>query len=187
MMRYLLPCSCSRRIAVAAGQAGGSVRCPGCGADVAVPRLGELGRLEKVAAGLAPGVSGRGWNAARACFFGGVVVAVGAAATASWLRGWRSNVAPLDEAAIQAAVAAAPVAQVHDSWLAFERFGIARPPVAEEERRVRHAQALRGLETVAWLVAAAGAAAGAGGALVAAARRRVPGGAPRGATPGSTS
>jgi hypothetical protein len=172
MTSYLLPCSCSRRIAVAAGQAGGSVRCPGCGAALAVPRLGELGRLERVAAGPEPGAAGRGWNAARACLLGGVVVAVGAAATASWLRAWRSNLAPLDESAVRAAVAAAPVGQVHESWLVYERFGIARPPIAEEERRVRHAQALRGLETVAWLAAAAGATAGVGGAVVAARRRR---------------
>lgn len=175
MTRYLLPCSCSRRIAVAAGQAGGSVCCPGCGAAVAVPRLGELGRLERDASGPEPADAGRGWNAARACLLGGVVVAVGAAAAASWLRGWRSAVAPLDEAAVRAAVAAAPVEQVHESWLVYERYGIGRPAVAEEERRVRQAQAIRGLETVAWLTAAAGAAAGVGGAIAAALRRRTTG------------
>ncbi|MFM9024971.1 MAG: hypothetical protein ACKON7_06490 [Planctomycetaceae bacterium] len=175
MTRYLLPCSCSRRIAVAAGQAGGSVRCPGCGAAVAVPRLGELGRLERDASGPEPADAGRGWNAARACLLGGVVVAVGAAAAAAWRRGWRSAVAPLDQAAVRAAVAAAPVEQVHESWLVYERYGIGRPAVAEEERRVRQAQAIRGLETVAWLTAAAGAAAGVGGAIAAALRRRTTG------------
>lgn len=166
MTRYLLPCSCSRRIAVTAGQAGGTVRCPECGAELAVPRLGALGRLEPAVAGLERRPAGAGWNAARACLLGGVVVAIGAAATASWLRGWRSVIAPLDEAAVRAVVAAAPPAVVHDSWLAFERYGITRPAVPEEERRLRQARALRGLETAAWLTAAAGAAAGVAGAVV---------------------
>lgn len=178
MTRYLLPCSCSRRIAVAAGQAGGSIRCPGCGAELAVPRLGELGRLDPEDSG-PPATAGRGgWNAGRACLLGGVIVAVVAAAVAAWLRGWRSDVAPLDESAIRAAVAAAPVGQVHDSWLAFERYRLARPAVAEEERRVRHARALQDLETIAWWVAAAGAAAGVGGAVVTRWLRRVAAAAP---------
>jgi len=172
MTRYLLPCPCSRRIAVAAGQAGGSVQCPGCGAELAVPRLGELGRLQPDLTDAAPRTPDRGWNAARACLLGGVIVAVGAAAVATWLRGWRAGVAPLDDSAIRAAVAAAPVEQVHESWLEFERRGIARPPVPEEERRQRQAQALKGLESAAWLTAVAGAAAGLVGALVAGGQRR---------------
>ena len=50
-------------------------------------------------------------------------MALGAAATASWLRGCRSGVAPLDESAVRAAVAAAPAlddeaidASVHAWW-----------------------------------------------------------------------
>jgi hypothetical protein len=47
MKRYLLPCVCSARIAVSAGQAGDRIRCPACGAEQPVPRLGELARLEQ--------------------------------------------------------------------------------------------------------------------------------------------
>jgi hypothetical protein len=49
MKRYLLPCVCSARIAVSAGQAGDRIRCPACGAEQPVPRLGELARLEPAA------------------------------------------------------------------------------------------------------------------------------------------
>jgi len=178
MKRYLLPCSCSRRIPVAAGQAGGSVRCPGCGAAVAVPRLGALSLLETVATGPVSAAAGRAWSAPRACLLGGVVVALAAAAAATWLRGWRSRVSPLDESAIQAVVVAASADQAHQWWLEFERQGIVRPPLVEEQRRAEHARSLRGLETVAWLAAAAGAAAGLIGAVGAGWQRRVAGAAP---------
>lgn len=163
MTRYLLPCSCSRRIAVGASQAGGAVRCPACGAEVAVPRLGQLATLDRDHA--EPAAVPRPWDAARAWLLVGVVVACGAALAAVMLRGWRSAGAPLDEQAVRSAVAAAPIAAVHESWLEFEQLGIVRPPVPEEERRVRQARALAGVETIAWLVAAAGASTAAAAAI----------------------
>jgi len=172
MTRYLLPCPCSQRIVGAPGQAGGTVRCPGCGADVPVPRLGALERLEKDA----PAVGSRGapvpWNAARALVMAGVVCTLGAAATAAALRGWRTAEDPVDETALRSAVTAAPVSEAHQSWLDFERLGIATRPVADEVRRWRRDRALGSLETVAWVTAAVGAAIAAIGAAVAASRRR---------------
>jgi hypothetical protein len=166
MNRYLLPCSCSRCIVVAAGQAGDTVRCPDCGAVHAVPRLGELGRLE--AAGTEPvAESGRGWDALQACVLAGAVTALVGAALAGSLRGCRAGIAPLDEQAVRRAVSDAPADQVHDSWLLFERKGIVRPPVGEEERRIRQAEALGTLEMAAWVAAVAGCLA-AGVALAAA-------------------
>jgi hypothetical protein len=163
MTRYLLPCSCSRRIAVGASQAGGSVRCPACGGEVAVPRLGQLATLDRDHA--EPDAVSRPWDAARAWLLVGVVVACGAVLVSVMLRGWRSAVAPLDEQAVRSAVAAAPIAEVHEAWLEFERLGIVRPPVPEEERRVRQARALAGVEAVAWLVVAAGAGTAAAAAI----------------------
>jgi len=156
MNRYLIPCSCSRRIAVPASRAGGTVRCADCGASVAVPRLGELVRFEAAAPESAAPV-GSAWSAARAWLLVGIVVMVAAAAAAGWLRGQRSAVAPLAADAIRAAVAAADVSLVHSSWLEFERQGIERPPVAEEVRRQRQAGGLAALERLAWLVAGLGA------------------------------
>lgn len=155
MKRYLLPCSCSRRIAVTAAQAGGAVRCPGCGADVAVPRLGALGLLEAPVEEPAA-AEARDWNAARALVLAGIIAATIAVAAAGWLRVRRSAVAPIDEPVIRTAVAAAPADQVHASWLEFKRQGIARPPGREEQRRQQHAQALAALEAVAWGAAVAG-------------------------------
>lgn len=155
MKRYLLRCPCSHQVVVAAGQAGGSVRCPECGSERVVPRLGELGRLEPAAAESAD-AGGRGWGAAQAWVFAGVATALVGAAVAGWLRGGRAGVAPLDEPAIRAAVAATGADQIHESWLAFEQQGIARPPWDEEQRRIRQAEALGVLEGVAWFAAAAG-------------------------------
>lgn len=156
MKRHLLPCSCSRRIEVAASQAGGTVICPGCGADLPVPRLRELSQLEVVSAA-GPVPPGRRWGAAHAWLLAGALVAASAAATACWLHGRRAAVAPFDERAIRAAVDAVAVEQVYEWWRNYERQGIARPALAEEERRARHATSLATLERIAWGVAAVGA------------------------------
>ena len=155
MKRYLLPCSCSRRIVVAAGQAGGAVRCPDCGSERDVPRLGELGRLDPFVAEPAA-AAGRAWGAAQAWVLAGVVTALLGASIAALLSGGRVRVAPLDERAIRESAAAAGADQVYQSWLVFARQGVARPPWGEEDRRLRHAAALGALETVAWIVAGMG-------------------------------
>lgn len=155
MTRYLLPCSCSRRIPVAAGQAGGAVRCPACGAECVVPRLGELARYETAVQEPGPA---RTWSGAQACILAGLVTAVGGAAIAGWLHARRTDVGPFHEQAFRDAVASAPADEVHESWLMFQRQGIARPPVTEELRRLARAQALRALETAGWIAAAAGGA-----------------------------
>ena len=130
------------------------MRCDGCGANLDVPRLGTLVRLEPAATEPIPRAAA--WTASKACLILGLVVLVVAAAAAGWLRGRRSAVAPLAEDAIRAAVSAADVAQVHASWLEYERQGIHRPPVAEEERRQRQAGGLAALERMAWFVAVLG-------------------------------
>lgn len=164
MNSHLLPCSCSRRIAVSTAQAGGEVRCPDCGARLAVPRLREFARLEPVPQESAVAVAG--WNAARAAVLAGILVACGAAAVAGWLHGCRRGVASIDEPAIRASVAAADAARVHGAWLEFEHQGIAKSLAVDDQRRLQRAQALAGLETVAWLVAAVGAAFAAGAAII---------------------
>lgn len=169
MQRYLLPCSCSHRIPVAAAQAGGKVRCPDCGAERDVPRLGELSRLE-VAAVESPS-AGAGWGAAQACLMAGIVaVAVGLSA-AVWLRALRSAAVPLDERAIRESAAVAPADEIHRSWLVFERQGIVRPPFAEEQRMLRQARMLSPLETGAWIVAGIGGAVAAAAFIAAGSRR----------------
>jgi hypothetical protein len=44
--RYLLPCSCGRKVLVEARQAGGVVKC-GCGASLEVPTMLEMAALER--------------------------------------------------------------------------------------------------------------------------------------------
>lgn len=146
-------------------------RCPACGAERPVPRLGELAKLD-VAAAEPAAPSGRGWNAGRAWLLAGIVAAISGSAVAVGLRWARAGVAPIDEAGIRAAVAAAPIDEVLAAWRAFERHGIDRRSSGEEDRRKRHAQSLQDLERVAWWAAAAGlVAAGAGAAMAAGGRR----------------
>ena len=73
MKTYLLPCTCSARIEIGPGQAGGTVTCAACGATLAVPRLGELARLQPAAPRQA--TVARAWTAAHACLLGGAAVA----------------------------------------------------------------------------------------------------------------
>lgn len=170
MKRHLLPCTCSRRIEVTPAQAGGTVRCPGCGLELAVPRLGDLARLEAVS-DAAASATPRGWGPAQAGLLAGVVIAAGAATTAGWLHVRRTDVAPIDEAVIMQSVATAPAERVYEAWLNYERQGIARPPQAVEQRRTRQAESLATLERIAWAVSAVGTALAAVAALLIVARR----------------
>lgn len=170
MNRYLLPCSCSCRIAVTPGQAGGVVHCPACSAAVAVPRLGELGRLERDA-GPANARAAGGWRTAHACALAGVILAVLAGGTAVWLGRSRGGLATVEERAFLAAAESATADQIHGSWLDLEARGIDRPPLAAERRRQAYADSLGGLEVVAWIVAAAAAAVAAAAIIVATGRR----------------
>lgn len=150
-------------------------RCPTCGAERPVPRLGELARLE-VAAAEPAAPTGRSWNAGRAWLLAGLVAAISGSAVAVGLRFARAGVAPINEPGIRAAVAAAPIDEALAAWRAFERHGFDRRSSGEEDRRKRHAQALQDLERVAWCAAAAGlVAAAAGGAIAAGSRSRVAG------------
>ncbi|HUT10276.1 MAG TPA: hypothetical protein VMY42_07265 [Thermoguttaceae bacterium] len=47
MNRYLLPCSCGRKIPIEVGQAGQTARCE-CGAPLKVPTMLEMAALEKL-------------------------------------------------------------------------------------------------------------------------------------------
>ena len=165
MKRHLLPCPCSRRIEVAPAQAGGTVRCPDCGRELAVPRLGDLAGLEAVADRTASAPQAA-WGPAQACLLAGLVVAAVAAAAGGWLGLRRLGVAPVDEAAIVHSVATAPAERVFEAWLNYQRQGIARPPQADELRRFRQAESLAALARVAWAVAAAGVGLAALAALV---------------------
>ena len=146
------------------------MRCPECHATVPVPRLGELGRLERDESAARNPAAG-GWRTAHACVLAGAVVAAAAAGTALWLRSSRVGLATVEEQAFRAAVESATADQIHGSWLDLEAHGIDRPPLAAERRRQLHADALGGLEIVAWVAAAAGAAAAAAAFIVAAGGR----------------
>lgn len=155
MKRYVLPCSCSRRIPVVAGQAGGAVTCPACGASMLVPRLGALERLE-IEASAPTAAEGAGWNAAWACLATGVALLVLGAAAAGWLRTRWTAIAGIDEGRIRTVVESAGVESVHAAWLDYELKGLSMAALPEERRAQQQATALRGLEVVAWTAAAVG-------------------------------
>ncbi|MFM8952773.1 MAG: hypothetical protein ACKOOF_06910 [Planctomycetaceae bacterium] len=134
MKRYLLPCGCSERIVVTAGQAGDDVQCPVCRALVPVPRLGGLAALEQASEPPAPlrrWTAGHGWGVA------GLLVAAAAVAAAVGLRSWSLGTPPAGDAEIRAAVAASDIVTVHRAGRDLARSGVQRPPSPEEARRER--------------------------------------------------
>lgn len=170
---YLVPCTCSARVAVTAGQAGGRIACPACGASIDVPRLRDLGQYQAAAA-----TSGRHhsvWDASRGLLFAGAAIAlVAAVAAASVARigGGMFPQPPTDDM-IRVAVRAAPIVDVHTAWQSIAVSGVQRPPTEDEIRIGQFARTALGISRVLWVVAGVGAAvAGYGAAMLAASRSR---------------
>ena len=137
--------------------------CPSCGATVAVPRLGELARLQIAAPRQA--TVARAWTAAHACLLGGAAVAALAGAAAFFFT--TAPVSVMDEATIRRAVAEAPARDVFQAWLSLSRSGVARPALPEEERLQKIAQSSGQIAVVLKAVAAIGALVAATAAFVA--------------------
>jgi len=78
--QYLLPCACGKKVPVEPPQAGGLVRCE-CGAELEVPTLLALRRLERADSRLHPVSSSTvAWGARqRIVFVGTIVCAIGLA------------------------------------------------------------------------------------------------------------
>ncbi|MGI9177721.1 MAG: hypothetical protein ACR2IT_07685 [Pirellulales bacterium] len=168
---FLIPCACSARVAVTAGQAGDTIACPACGQPVAIPRLRDLASFASPPASSA--VAQRtGWDAARGLVFAGALTAIlGAILATSLTRiGGLFFRQPASVAAIRAAVRSAPVGDVHAAWKASSTMGVHRPPTEEELRLQQFAKTSSGIETVGWgLACIGGVIAIAGGLLIASA------------------
>ena len=187
METFELRCACSATIPVVAGQAGGRARCPSCGVEQPVPRLGALRRLGTSShAGQAShalhGGSGgtasasaarttdgkhrrdagarRPWSIGHACLLAGGIVALAAS-----LGAWQYGSTPtgsswVDEVAIRQLVRSSSLDAVLRAWQVFERNG-PQPPPPNQERRERAASTIASL---LWVIASAGAVVAAGGA-----------------------
>lgn len=196
MKRYLLPCVCSARIAVSAGQAGDRIRCPACGADKLVPRLGELARLEEAVADASdrlaqghfraredrpaggrplvaqPGQTGA-WTAGHACLLAGLFTMLLGGAAAAVVQATRSAVVDADT--IRMAVQGGSIVDIHQAWQAFARQGVERPIMPDEAQLLRRAGIATATGRLLWGVAAVGLAlAIAGGVAVARQRDGLP-------------
>jgi hypothetical protein len=155
MKRYLLPCGCSERIVVTAGQAGDEVQCPACHSRLAVPRLGGLAALEQAPAeptALRQWTVGQGWALA------GLLVAAAAVTAAAGLRSWAVGTPLALDAEIRAAVAGSDIATVHRAYRDMARSGVYRPPLPDEARNQRIARSAEVFSWLLWGVAASAAA-----------------------------
>jgi hypothetical protein len=155
MKRFLLPCGCSARIAVTAGQAGDRLRCPACGSELTVPRLGDLGRLEAAPEDVH---RGRRWTVGHACALAGLLTAIFATGGALGLRSWATGEPLVADDEIRTAVAATDIGAVHRAWISMTRSGVERPPLPEEARSQRIYRSADGFARLLWTIAAGGAA-----------------------------
>lgn len=155
MKRYLLPCGCSERIVVTAGQAGDEVHCPACRSRLVVPRLGGLAALEQAPAEPPPR---RQWTVGQGWGLAGLLIAAAAVMAAAGLRSWMVGTPGVTDAEILAAVAASDIATVHRAYRDMARSGVERPPLPDEARSQRLARSAEAFSWLLWAVAAGGAA-----------------------------
>ncbi len=80
---YLLPCTCGHKLAVDRSQAGLSAPCPQCGAELTIPTLRGLDRLER--AEPEAGQSAQDWGLRQAVIFLGCVISATALMAAAIL------------------------------------------------------------------------------------------------------
>jgi hypothetical protein len=163
MKRFLLPCDCSARIEVTAGQAGDRVRCPACGDEQTVPRLGDLGGLEVAPDDVRPR---RRWTVGHACCLAGMLIAAVASGGAIALRSWATGGPLAADDDIRAAVAATDIGAVHQAWALMARSGVERPPLPEEARSQRIYRSADAFARLLWTIAAGGAALAAAGLIL---------------------
>jgi hypothetical protein len=172
--RYLVPCGCSARLPVTAGQAGERLVCSACGRSVEVPRLRDLVRLEGEGVG---GHERGAWDPSRGLLFVGGVVAIVAAIAAANVHviGARFFRQPPDAHAIRTAVRAASPVDIHSAWHSLAASGVRRSPTEEELRLQQFTRSARGVAAVLWASAGIAAAVAVAGGLLAITRRSPPG------------
>lgn len=169
-----LPCPhCGELIEVAASRAGAEMECPHCRQTIAVPKLGELRRLDAKASSQAAGMPGlRGSTAGgvaaagapagrRFTFVAFVAVAAICAALAAFcfLRYWAITVPGTTEshvAMIEAAYVEAPAADLVTEWEEIEGYGsdIAAPYPYQAVASEKSAWLRKGLLGVAGMLVA---------------------------------
>ena len=163
---FLLPCACTARVPVTAGQAGGRVSCSSCGREIDVPRLRDLAgyAVEQPRVAAAPR-SGLG----RGLLVAGSAAAIGAALLAVALVpvGGLFFRQPPTVAELRAAVAAAPTVQVHEVWQSMARSGVGRPATQEELRLQQFAAHATGVARLLWGISGVGLVTALAGAAIA--------------------
>lgn len=153
MTTYLLPCTCSARVRVGAGEAGGTVTCPACAATLAVPKLRDFRSLELADA--PPPAPRRVWNWRHACLLAGTAIAALGFAAAGLVG--RPVRLPVDAGMIRAAVDAAEDAAIIEAWKALATSGVDRQPMPDEVALQRIARFRRSAATGLMLAGATGA------------------------------
>lgn len=143
--RFWLPCSCGKRFAIDASQAGESIACS-CGRSIEVPPLRRLVHLEKLPEdGGEPIAKIWGWRQ-RLMLLGGAILIVAAIAVVCVLATWpRPPWSRVDWQTVHKEVAAMSPWKAHQLWVSLLRpldTQITPEQAAEFERAVQRQQGL---------------------------------------------
>lgn len=154
MKTYRIPCTCSAAAVVGAGQAGGTVECPACGATLAVPRLRDLEPFA-LAAAVTPATRPR---RGRPLLLLGLVILAGSMATAFAAQRYAVAVAERlpDEPTIRFGVGQADAKTIYEVWKMMRRAGVDRGPLPDELRAQQTAMSTERIARFLWVAAAAG-------------------------------
>jgi len=151
---YRIPCTCSAAAVVGAGQAGGMVECPACGAKLPVPRLRDLEPFALAPAAAAATRPRRG----RPLLLLGLAILAGSMATAIAAQRYAAAVAERlpDEPTIRAGVGQADTKTIYEVWKMMRRAGVDRGPLPDELHAQRTATSTERIARFLWAAAAGG-------------------------------
>lgn len=154
MKTYRIPCTCSAAAVVGAGQAGGVVDCPGCGAKLPIPRLRDLEAFA-VAGATPPATRAR---RGRPLVLLGLAILAGSIATAIAAQRYAATVAERlpDEPTIRAGVGQADTKTIYEVWKMMRRAEVDRGPLPDEFHALRTAASTERIARFLWAAAAVG-------------------------------
>ena len=162
MKTYLLTCVCAAEVPVGAAQAGGRIACQGCGRQLEVPKLRDLGKLPFREQSVVP--LRAGWNPGQLLLLLGSLLTIGCGLLLIAVPPPppRPDVTPL----IKRAVYDTSIHDCYSNWKTMlSRTGVGRALMPSEKRMQRMESFQNGIRFVLTSVAALATVAALGGGL----------------------
>jgi hypothetical protein len=132
MQLYRLRCECGAETSVSKGQAGGEVRCAGCGRAVAVPTLREFAQLPMAEGDTGHSGAPKQWTLRQGLIAGGTVIALVCWGLAAWISS--ATHFEFDIERVQFEIDRAPFMRVYAAWKELQVADVERDETIGEYR-----------------------------------------------------